>query len=88
MVPNRKTRPWVALTDREKLRRLERHHEGTRSRVKQCELELLEMEQRLRMLFRELGLQERRLRPFVRDLDDEEVAQLDLDPTEPVHEAG
>ena len=84
----RKTHPWKSLTDREQLRRLERHHEGTRSRIAQCELELIEFDQRLRMLFRELGLQERRLRPFVRDLDDEGVAQLALDPPDPVQEAG
>jgi septal ring factor EnvC (AmiA/AmiB activator) len=62
---------------------LKRHLEATQKRVYAFELELLEVDRRLRLLFRELGQQERRLRPLVRGLaksgEDPEPAQLVVD---------
>jgi hypothetical protein len=92
MPPSKPRRPWSALSDSEKIARLERHLEATRGRVYELEGEFLEYEQRLRMLFRELGLQDRRLRPLIRELAlDEEPAQLKapiVDSIDPAPERG
>ena len=53
--------PWKSLTDDEKLNRLDDDLWATRKRIEAFERELLDAQNRLRLLFRDLGQIGRRL---------------------------
>jgi hypothetical protein len=70
--------PWNSLSDDEKLKRLDDDLWATGRRIEKVEGELLETQDRLRLLFRDLGQSRRRLNALMpRDGDGPSTLCLD-----------